>query len=1151
MAKQQTNNRNLPGVKPKRPMPFTNAPDGDTSITPKELAELDQMEAGLRDGVLAVKDLAEAESSSSNVNPVDDFYNDNFGTAKQTSPSTKQSGFRPTIGSSSQEADGESSKKKSTKTKTISSNSEAQKLSDTIDKYNQQWIKDIGERIDQVESQKVSRLNIRGRARKRVRMLALGAVFAIAVAVPIGILGVIPHAMQSWIQNKVSAYTERAVDKMGQKVLYSYMKNRVAVEKCKTAYNLAGNVAGINACRPRIEERDTRLSQLFNDWQAAKIEDSLSRNGVNVEYDYSQRDSGRPYKVTINRPESEGGNFQASGKFGVPDLDTAEFVGRREASLIIRKELKASLKNDTKWHQYLKRRNLKAGYLRDLGLPGRVFTPQKVAKKLDDITALKKTATSDFRKYLTKFVVNKGNARVGLLLEILLSGESSRASPSNLIEENRAIAAAADRLGVEKVTELLDKYGGKSLQEIEVQIVKDLINKLNETLAEKFGETATKAIPVIGWVMLALTVLDALDLATDGTLQHFISSQNAQSMLDVANLLDTTISEEKRSYVDLQSAGDMRLSLINGLGSSRLFADMVGYKSINGKKPAGYNCKPNISISDPASLGSGIEEIFSKGDPSNLKQVGMADDQNTCENHRVDYDPLNPLSSLFSFVQNGAGAYQGLSTYTSGCILSLVASGGINSQPDLPFCPSLQETYHGAQGGFSRLISLLSLDRVANFIAEIPPIKALMQNVTGWISNGLTILITGQSLAGPELLQGGLKTDTKSGARMVDAWIGGGEVQQSAFAKGVGDGGGLGGIPLTPDQAASLNQSIAAERREELASSSFFDRMFDISHSDTLASGFIGMAVTEGGYNNFINPFNNIALAFSGGSKTAFADSNSDTCTQENKKGQAITDFGVICYGIPDSYIDGLTEEQIQDLSDAERCEDQTSAIDAKRKAAEDGTDPNLKDPDGSGTSTEIDGCRLLCTVTDTMGTNFRIDDKICGFENFDTTSSDNGGTSDVNDQPLEGALGKCESVAVTRPNSGKPKNDIEVQVVPGTSIDIRAEYCTNVDNMVKAAAADGVKLDGNAFRSYDEQVDLRRRNCGSSNYAIIERPPGECSPPTARPGTSNHEGGVAIDFKGCSTRQTSCYKWLAGNAAKYGFKNYPKEAWHWSINGR
>jgi LAS superfamily LD-carboxypeptidase LdcB len=50
-----------------------------------------------------------------------------------------------------------------------------------------------------------------------------------------------------------------------------------------------------------------------------------------------------------------------------------------------------------------------------------------------------------------------------------------------------------------------------------------------------------------------------------------------------------------------------------------------------------------------------------------------------------------------------------------------------------------------------------------------------------------------------------------------------------------------------------------------------------------------------------------------------------------------------------------------------------------------------------------------------------------------------------------------------------------------------------------------------------------------------------------ARPGTSNHEKGNAIDFVDAG----GALAWLRENASKFGFYNYPAEPWHYSTNGR
>ena len=85
-------------------------------------------------------------------------------------------------------------------------------------------------------------------------------------------------------------------------------------------------------------------------------------------------------------------------------------------------------------------------------------------------------------------------------------------------------------------------------------------------------------------------------------------------------------------------------------------------------------------------------------------------------------------------------------------------------------------------------------------------------------------------------------------------------------------------------------------------------------------------------------------------------------------------------------------------------------------------------------------------------------------------------------------------------------------------------------------------------------QIALRRAHCGSSSFAIYQARASSCRPPTARPGFSQHERGLAIDFAegGRSfTRGSQGYRWLRVNAARFGFFNLASEPWHWSTTGR
>lgn len=137
----------------------------------------------------------------------------------------------------------------------------------------------------------------------------------------------------------------------------------------------------------------------------------------------------------------------------------------------------------------------------------------------------------------------------------------------------------------------------------------------------------------------------------------------------------------------------------------------------------------------------------------------------------------------------------------------------------------------------------------------------------------------------------------------------------------------------------------------------------------------------------------------------------------------------------------------------------------------------------------------------------------------------------------------------------GDPPGGLATVSCPsGGSITIAGDIAGSLDRMLDASAADGVSMCGGGYRDPQEQIAVRRSNCGTSDYAIYEAPSSSCSPPTARPGSSMHERGLAIDFTcgggGTVSTGDACYSWLQNNASGFGFYNLPAEPWHWSVNG-
>jgi len=158
-------------------------------------------------------------------------------------------------------------------------------------------------------------------------------------------------------------------------------------------------------------------------------------------------------------------------------------------------------------------------------------------------------------------------------------------------------------------------------------------------------------------------------------------------------------------------------------------------------------------------------------------------------------------------------------------------------------------------------------------------------------------------------------------------------------------------------------------------------------------------------------------------------------------------------------------------------------------------------------------------------------------------------GLDEVPDETAPWPNAAEEWTAMSAADSGR------LDLVEVRGITVNGAIAPQLEQMLAAAEADGVTFTGGGYRSPERQVELRRQHCGTSYYAVYEAPSSQCSPPTARPGRSLHERGLAIDFS-CSghlieSHSDPCFEWLDANAGLYGFYNLPSEAWHWSVTGQ
>ena len=143
-----------------------------------------------------------------------------------------------------------------------------------------------------------------------------------------------------------------------------------------------------------------------------------------------------------------------------------------------------------------------------------------------------------------------------------------------------------------------------------------------------------------------------------------------------------------------------------------------------------------------------------------------------------------------------------------------------------------------------------------------------------------------------------------------------------------------------------------------------------------------------------------------------------------------------------------------------------------------------------------------------------------------------------------------------------RPPNRGSVTLPAGTEIDVvnvrgivvNVLIADELEGLLAAMAAEGFTLGGGGYRSIESQIRLRRAHCGTSDFAIWEMSASRCRPPTARPGLSQHELGLAVDFtfggRVLRSRSSDVFSALSRIAPGFGFRNLPSEPWHWSTSG-
>jgi hypothetical protein len=147
----------------------------------------------------------------------------------------------------------------------------------------------------------------------------------------------------------------------------------------------------------------------------------------------------------------------------------------------------------------------------------------------------------------------------------------------------------------------------------------------------------------------------------------------------------------------------------------------------------------------------------------------------------------------------------------------------------------------------------------------------------------------------------------------------------------------------------------------------------------------------------------------------------------------------------------------------------------------------------------------------------------------------------------VDGVNGTVSSGAGTGPLGPMGPEGSNVVPVAGITGGLDRGLAPVVTRMIADARQSGITLSGGGYRGSAAQAELRKKN----GCPDMTSPSSTCRVPTAPlvngKSKSEHTKGLAIDFN----MTGGVGGWLRANASRYGLKNLPSEAWHWSTTGK
>lgn len=386
--------------------------------------------------------------------------------------------------------------------------------------------------------------------------IIISSVFAFTALLPLKILNVANN-----LQDRFFSSSNTMFDRYSDRVFGNYIKKHVlsgmGKEGCKSTLTT-------NASCLSVVQGESKLSRLYRSWSENNLETKLAKDYGLV---FEKTGTNGSVKMRVNtNTELDITGFESSNKtlfefIAEKNPDTTE-LSRNEIRQLVRKKL-----SDETGGKKLSMR-LKLGKLleRKYGIKRCIVA----CKSRDDFSDWKNNKTKAYKIALVQRVVEPKSDIISGVMKCVIEG----CDPTSNIDRDGVGNGEVERDHNKSLDKLVAKLGTESTEDL-FKLYSDVSTKggvssylIEKGLAKYFGaevaeKVATKAIPVVGWVDLAVKVGKAAQNAP-ATLRRtgYVATSTAAATYWM--MWRTHADEIKLGYVDAEMVGSFTNTL-NGL----------------------------------------------------------------------------------------------------------------------------------------------------------------------------------------------------------------------------------------------------------------------------------------------------------------------------------------------------------------------------------------------------------------------------------------------------------------------------------------------------------------------------------------------------------------------------------------------------------